>query len=58
MERDAFHVPYLLDKTPEAVSQAVKTVAHLRVSTTQDLVAWIIPKDALSSPAVQLFAPI
>ena len=35
MERDAFHVPYLSDKTPEAVfhGQAVKTVAYLRVSS-------------------------
>ena len=35
MERDAFHVAYLSDKIPEAVfhSQAVKTVACLRVST-------------------------
>ena len=35
MERDAFHVPYLSDKTPEAVfhGQAVKTVAYLRVLT-------------------------
>ena len=37
MERDAFHVSYLSDKIPEAVShgQAVKTVAYLRVSTAQ-----------------------
>ena len=37
MERDAFHVPYLSDTTPEAVflGQAVKTVAYLRVSTAQ-----------------------
>ena len=37
MERDAFHVPYLSDKIPEAVfhGQAVKTVAYLRVSTAQ-----------------------
>ena len=37
MERDAFHVPYLSDKIPETVfhSQAVRTVAYLRVSTTQ-----------------------
>ena len=37
MEHDAFHVPYLLDTTPEAAfhGQAVKTVAYLRVSTTQ-----------------------
>ncbi len=37
MEYDAFHVSYLLDKIPEAVfhGQAVKTVAHLRVSTAQ-----------------------
>ena len=37
MERDAFHVSYLSDKTPEAVfhGQAVKTVAYLRVSTAQ-----------------------
>ena len=37
MERDAFHVAYLSDKIPEAVfhGQAVKTVAYLRVSTTQ-----------------------
>ena len=37
MERDAFHVSYLLDKIPEAVfhGQAVKTVAYLRVSTAQ-----------------------
>ena len=36
MERNAFHVSYLLDKTPETVfhGQAVKTVAYLRVSTT------------------------
>ena len=34
MERDTFHVPYLSDKTPEALfhGQAVKTVAYLRVS--------------------------
>ena len=34
-ERNAFHVSYLLDKTPETVfhGQAVKTVAYLRVST-------------------------
>ena len=39
MEHDAFHVPYLLDTTPEAVfhGQAVKTVAYLRVSTTQQV---------------------
>ena len=37
MEQDRFHVPYLSDKIPEAVShgQAVKTVAYLRVSTAQ-----------------------
>ena len=37
MECDAFHVPYLLCKIPEAVlhGQAVKTVASLRVSTPQ-----------------------
>ena len=37
MERDAFHVSYLLDKIPEDVfhGQAVKTVAYLRVSTAQ-----------------------
>ena len=37
MERDAFHGPYLSYKTSEIVfySQAVKTVAHLRVSTAQ-----------------------
>ena len=37
MERDAFYVPYLSDKIPEAVfhGQAVKTVAYLRVSTAQ-----------------------
>ena len=37
IERDAFHVPYLSDKIPEAVfhGQAVKTVAYLRVSTAQ-----------------------
>ena len=37
MEHDAFHIPYLLDKIPEAVfhGQAVKTVAYLRVSTAQ-----------------------
>ena len=37
MKRDAFHVSYLSDKIPEAVfhSQAVKTVAYLRVSTAQ-----------------------
>ena len=37
MERDAFHIPYLSDKTPEAVflGQSVKTVAYLRVSTAQ-----------------------
>ncbi len=37
MERNAFHVSYLLDKTPEDVflGQAVKTVAYLRVSTAQ-----------------------
>ena len=35
MEHDRFHVPYLSDKTLEAVfhSQTVKTVAYLRVST-------------------------
>ena len=35
MECDAFHVSYLSNKIPEAVfhSQAVKTVAYLRVST-------------------------
>ena len=33
----AFHVPYLSDKIPEAVfhGQAVKPVAYLRISTTQ-----------------------
>ena len=37
MERNAFPVPYLSDKIPEAVfhGQAVKTVAYLRVSTAQ-----------------------
>ena len=37
MEHDRFHVPYLSDKTPEAVfhGRAVKTVAYLRVSTAQ-----------------------
>ena len=37
MECDAFNVPYLSDKTPEAVfhGQAVRTVAYLRVSTAQ-----------------------
>ena len=37
MERDVFHIPYLLDKIPKSVfhSQAVKTVACLRVSTAQ-----------------------
>ena len=37
MERDAFHVPYLSDKIPEAVfhGQVLKTVAYLRVSTAQ-----------------------
>ena len=37
MEHDRFHVPYLSDKTPEAVfhGQVVKTVAYLRVSTAQ-----------------------
>ena len=37
MERDAFPVPYLSDKIPEALfhGQAVKTVAYLRVSTAQ-----------------------
>ena len=37
MERDAFHVPYLSNKTPEDVfnGQAVKPVAYLRVSTAQ-----------------------
>ena len=37
MERDAFHLPYLSDKTPEAAfhGPAVKTVAYLRVSTAQ-----------------------
>ena len=37
MERDAFYVSYLSDKTPEAVfhGQTVKTVAYLRVSTAQ-----------------------
>ena len=36
-EHDAFHVPYLSDKIPEAVflGQAVKSVAYLRVSTAQ-----------------------
>ena len=35
MERDAFHVPYLSDKTPEALfhGQPAKTVAYLGVST-------------------------
>ena len=39
MEHDAFHVPYLSDTTPEAAfhGQAVKTVAYLRVSTTQQV---------------------
>ena len=39
MEHDAFYVPYLLDTTPEAAfhGQAVKTVAYLRVSTTQQV---------------------
>ena len=39
MEHDAFHVPYLLDTTPEATfhGQAVKTVAYLWVSTTQQV---------------------
>ena len=39
MEHDAFHVPYLLDTTPEAAfhGQAVKTVAYLRVSATQQV---------------------
>ena len=37
MEHDAFPVPYMSEKIPEAVfhSQAVKTVAYLRVSTVQ-----------------------
>ena len=37
MECNAFHIPYLSDKIPEAVfhGQAVKTVAYLRVSTAQ-----------------------
>ena len=37
LQRDAFHVPYLSDKIPEAVfhGQAVKTVAYLWVSTAQ-----------------------
>ena len=37
MEHDAFRVPYLSDKIPEAAfhRQAVKTVAYLRVSTAQ-----------------------
>ena len=37
MERDAFPVPHLSDKIPEAVfhGQAVKIVAYLRVSTAQ-----------------------
>ena len=37
MERDAFHVSYLLDKIPEAAfhGQAVKPVAYSRVSTAQ-----------------------
>ena len=37
MERNAFHISYLSDKIPEAVfhGQAVRTVAYLRVSTTQ-----------------------
>ena len=41
MERNAFHVSYLLDTILEAVfhSQAVKTVAYLRVSTAQPDVA-------------------
>ena len=35
MERDAFYLPYLSDKIPEAAfhGHAVKTVAYLRVST-------------------------
>ena len=39
MEHHAFHVPYLLDTTPEAAfhGQAVKTVVYLRVSTTQQV---------------------
>ena len=39
MEHDAFHVPYLSDTIPEAAfhGQAVKTVAYLRVSTTQQV---------------------
>ena len=38
MDYNEFPVPYLSDKTPEAVfhGQAVKTVACLRVSTAQD----------------------
>ena len=37
MEHDAFQVPYLSAKIPEAAfhGQAVKTVAYLRVSTAQ-----------------------
>ena len=37
IKRDAFYVPYLSDKLPEAIfhGQAVKTVAYLRVSTAQ-----------------------
>ena len=37
MERNEFHVPYLLDKIPKAAfhGQAVKTVAYLRISTPQ-----------------------
>ena len=41
IECDAFHVPYLLDKRPEAAfhGQAVKTVAYFGVSTAQDAAA-------------------
>ena len=48
MERDAFHVPYLSDKIPEAVfhGQAVKTVAYLRVSTAQDAAAHFGPSSS------------
>ena len=37
IERDAFYVPYLSDKTPEAVfhGQAAKTVVYLTVPTAQ-----------------------
>ena len=39
MEYNEFHVPYLSDKTPEAVfhGQPAKTAAYLRVSTAQDV---------------------